>query len=1556
MFWQTLKVLETAGLEPDAEQIAAAVWLAQFLPEAKAERETDGRTADNAWSGAGPVSSVSERPGGSPTAQNDPAIRKKTTPSAPQSRRLFPSVPVAASPTKLRASEVTIPAPLALAHSLPLARALRPLKQRFSRPTSLVLSEEKTVTATAECGALTLIFEPHRLPWFDEADIVVEDSPSMALWSATGRQVTQLVERLGAFRKVNRWRLRRDGDGLVLVGRNGLQRPARTAFGDGTPGAVFIVSDGVSPIWRDASAARVLSSWGRHVPVVLFQVLSPRLWYRTGLGMPDTEVSALRAGTPNQDLTRISELTLFHDESSGDATTVLPVVPIAPRSLGEWAAMVTGGSARCAAYLLSTQPGEPTVPDQPAGPPDDSEIERRLGQFLGSVSPDTARLAVYLSAVSPTPSIARIIQRALLPETGPAELAEVFLSGLIRRTTPHDDDCDPDHVLYDFVGNVADQLRSRLRFSVEQKVAEVVSNDLAKRFGLPAESLRVLVEDPSGTETVDARLQHFAEYRRATQTRMSTAAQVAEPTATETPNSEPDTVIERDNVTDASGSKASSSEAAPLTGALRNGYPPFATVLSGDAVVGQGLLVNGNFVVIHGSLATHYENQGLQVALRSPDNTMKTFRVGHSLYAVTEPDLAFLEIDTGPEGFVFWDEQITTLNGARQVFFAQTSVGLARNPFDFGLTYHEGKGVESDESRYMVELLEPESQLAPGALTLNDDGSFLGLALGMAEPSIVRVVSSHALLQALEAIRSNPTAEEETLTSGGYREDFLAVPIPLPGYRQTFSNINRLAYTHHTIDFDTGRRIALLAAANYDGGQRQSSERPTGFTLDERLPARQQLDLNSTRGAPVDRGHLIGRPEVDWGTIAEAHTASLDAFKAPNVAPQFKELNRRTLIELDKWLEELIGGGRASIFVGPVYNPGDPIWRGMVVPQAFWKIVAWQADPDAEPRALGFILPHRASVDGDEIAFSDYRHPAHPLEHLAPIGEIADLARLYLNELERLDCIEDFRLPASAEQSGQDAGAESDGAPEDAAKFVEGADLDSRSAETSAGLPQPDYTQAIDQTVAVGSNLVEIAAKVPPELRPMVVNTFLIAQMTADRKVADTSESFLAWWETYIDVLQKTGWVIESDNTGTKEMSGSMNEVREEVLPVIVTALGPTAVTSSPIVSLLESLDEGSEDTPWLKLFDRESRKVRGNQFGLSAVDYDDGHLRVRSFGFELEAERAVNQVLFFRSDQSKARLRHSHVSLRIGEDFLRQIAEPLSARLSQYTENKIADIQIDGRTDGAPIEDESPAKPEEGQSRHNIELERGRHIILIGSATYDHFADLPAVGDSLRMLDDLMQHLWPGSYIHTLLDEKLSTILDAVAKVAESAAPDDQIILYFSGHALTALDQSDPSRLCFSETDPDNVGSTSITPRDLLGALQRTPAGQIAVFVDLASSGPTLGFGNAEPLPSIESLSNDRQDVFILATKPEEMTTLPASGPSPFASTLAMGLSGAAGPSDDNLIETDTLYDFMRNELMSRYREMGQFDLPLIRYSHGKRAAFMVLGRVLDEDRGSPA
>ncbi|MEL7528305.1 MAG: DNA/RNA non-specific endonuclease, partial [Pseudomonadota bacterium] len=1229
---------------------------------------------------------------------------------------------------------------------------------------------------------------------------------------------------------------------------------------------------------------------------------------------------------------------------------------IVPRSLGEWATMVTGGSARCAAYLLSTRPGEPVVPVQTAGPPDDAEIERRLGQFLGSVSPDTARLAVYLSAVSPTPSIARIIQRALLPETGPAELAEVFLSGLIRRATPYDDDCDPDHVLYDFVGDVADQLRSRLRFSVEQKVAEVVSNDLAKRFGLPAEALRVLVEDPSGTETVDARLQHFAEYRRATQTRLSTAAQVADPTATEAPTSEPETVIERDNVTDPPVPETSAGDASPLNGALRNGYPPFATVLSGDAVVGQGLLLNGNFVVIPGSLATHYENQGLQVALRSPDNTMKTFRVGRSSYAVTEPDLAFLEIDTGSEAFDFWDEQITALNDARQVVFAQTSVGLARNPFDFGLTHHEGKGVESDESRYRVELLQPDIRLAPGALTLNHDGSFLGLALGMAEPSIVRVVSSRALLQALEAIRSNPTAEEENLTSGGYREDFLDVPIPLPGYRQTFSNIKRLDYTHHTIDFDTGRRIALLAAANYDGGQRQSSERPAGFTLDERVPPQQQLDLNSTRGSTLDRGHLIGRPEVDWGSAAEAHSASLDAFKAPNVALQFRELNRRTLIELDKWLEDLIGDGRASILIGPVYNPDDPVWRGMVVPQAFWKIVAWQADPETEPRALGFILPHQASVDGDAISFSGYRHPADPLEHLAPIGEIAELARLYLNDLEQLDCIEDFRLPASPEQSGQDAGVESDGAPEDAAKFVEGADLDTRSVETPAELPQPDYTQAIDQTVAVGSNLVEIAAKVPPELRPMVVNTFLIAQLAADRKVADTSESFLAWWETYIDVLQKTGWVIEDDNSGTKEMSGSMNEVREEVLPIIVAALGPTAATSSPIVSLLGSLDEGSEDTPWLTLFNSESRKVRGNQFGLSAVDYEDGHLRVRSFGFELEAERAVNQVLFFRSDQSKARLRHSHVSLRIGENFLRQIAAPLSARLSQYTENKIADIQIDGRTDGAPIEGESLADPVEGESRRDIELERGRHIILIGSATYDHFADLPAVGDSLKMLDDLMRHLWPGSYIHTLLDEKLSTILDVVAKVAESAAPDDQIILYFSGHALTTRDQSDPSRLCLSETDPKNVEFTSIAPRDLLGAFQRTPAGQIALFLDLPSSDPSLGFGNAEPLPSIESPSNDRKDVFILATKPEEMTTLPASGPSPFASTLAMGLAGAAGPNDDNLIEAYSLYDFMRNELMSRYREASQFDLPLVRYSRGKRAAFMVLGRALDEDRASQA
>ena len=111
----------------------------------------------------------------------------------------------------------------------------------------------------------------------------------------------------------------------------------------------------------------------------------------------------------------------------------------------------------------------------------------RLRAFCDrEASPEAAELAGYLAAAPLTLPIMRLVQRAMLPRSGPEHLAEVFLSGLLTQAPGTDAVTDPDSVLYEFRDDVREQLLGGLTRRESLRVLEVlsgVSGVVAERFG-----------------------------------------------------------------------------------------------------------------------------------------------------------------------------------------------------------------------------------------------------------------------------------------------------------------------------------------------------------------------------------------------------------------------------------------------------------------------------------------------------------------------------------------------------------------------------------------------------------------------------------------------------------------------------------------------------------------------------------------------------------------------------------------------------------------------------------------------------------------------------------------------------------------------------------------------------------------------------------------------------------------------------------------------------------------------------------------------------------------
>ncbi|MFD0536733.1 hypothetical protein ACFQY7_26400 [Actinomadura luteofluorescens] len=120
-------------------------------------------------------------------------------------------------------------------------------------------------------------------------------------------------------------------------------------------------------------------------------------------------------------------------------------------------------------------------------------------------SPRAVHLAQVLSC-APTLStqLIEILQEHLAPETGLAERAEIFVSGLLELAGAES---------YRFLPAAVETFREQVGHLEELKAFNVASDHLQRNFGVGGD-LRTLVPDPGGTSGVPVEAEPFAQLRR----------------------------------------------------------------------------------------------------------------------------------------------------------------------------------------------------------------------------------------------------------------------------------------------------------------------------------------------------------------------------------------------------------------------------------------------------------------------------------------------------------------------------------------------------------------------------------------------------------------------------------------------------------------------------------------------------------------------------------------------------------------------------------------------------------------------------------------------------------------------------------------------------------------------------------------------------------------------------------------------------------------------------------------------------------------------------------
>ncbi|MEU8889593.1 SAV_2336 N-terminal domain-related protein [Streptomyces sp. NPDC048442] len=487
--------LHELGIDPHPDELADALWLARWAPAVHPERAAER---------GGPSRTGQDRPGSRALSDGARLLAEVTPPRgirlpAALTAELAVSGPGPApgrgadgedpaAAEEAASGRVRVPVAAALPQPLALQRALRPLRSYRAPARSAAgpdaLDEQATADRAADTGIVVPVLRGSRRR-AARVQFVMDVSTSMVVWEETLQELRQICERSGAFREVRVHYVRENADGdaaVALSAAPGAPLHRAEELRDPTGHRLtFVLSDCAGPLWRSGKMQQLLHGWASTAPVAVVQPLPQRMWRRTHL--PAIQGELVRGEGPAGRLA-------FHPAvGAAPGPDALPVPVLAPRPgpLRAWVRLVSGATGQSlyavAGWVRAHHPASvaPRRTDREASPAD------RVRAFRRAASPAAARLAVYLAAAPLVLPVMQLVQRAMLPDSGPEVLAEVMLGGLLRRGGDVED-----LIGYEFIGGVRAELLEQIAVSDAHLVLKHCSAYLESRYGRTARNFPAL--------------------------------------------------------------------------------------------------------------------------------------------------------------------------------------------------------------------------------------------------------------------------------------------------------------------------------------------------------------------------------------------------------------------------------------------------------------------------------------------------------------------------------------------------------------------------------------------------------------------------------------------------------------------------------------------------------------------------------------------------------------------------------------------------------------------------------------------------------------------------------------------------------------------------------------------------------------------------------------------------------------------------------------------------------------------------------------------------------
>jgi len=228
-----------------------------------------------------------------------------------------------------------------------------------------------------------------------------------------------------------------------------------------------------------------------------------------------------------------------------------------------------------------------------------------------------------------------------------------------------------------------------------------------------------------------------------------------------------------------------------------------------------------------------------------------------------------------------------------------------------------------------------------------------------------------------------------------------------------------------------------------------------------------------------------------------------------------------------------------------------------------------------------------------------------------------------------------------------------------------------------SGDPWSDLREVQEEHKAAinASNLIAFVEGVNTEQKADVLDSTQFASRAADAKFNRTSQ-IREWYDTYVEVLTKMGWVIEGFAFQQSRHAEGALKMSQEAIGII------TAVATGNQLAILEaaldSLGKMADDSRQIKLFDFNVSVETGGNFQIGAAEaVDNGAIGMAMGAFYYRSNDNRRNVLFFGWGSQEIEMWTAAQRLVLDTTFYAQLKDTVRQRLGDKSKDFVATIPI---------------------------------------------------------------------------------------------------------------------------------------------------------------------------------------------------------------------------------------------------------------------------------------